>query len=228
MSGPASLNINTFDAVVLGIVGVSCLVAFFRGFVRELLSLGAWVGAAIVTIYLFPHSTEFMKNHIHGSQSSQVSAGAGALGTYIAALIGFSIINSIILRYLKTGAEVGILDNFMGLFFGFVRGAFIVSLGYLILSSFINVKDNPPEWMSKSITKDYVESGAALLAKVSPEYLHDIEGFVKREVEQEKEERNGAPPQDDSGASNAQGNFNRLINQRFPNQQDNPDAGGNN
>src|ERR1700761_81539 len=106
-----NFNVNPFDAVVLGILALSAAVAFFRGFIRELLSLGAWVGAAIVTLYLFPHSTEFMKNHITASQSGTLAAGVGALGTYIAALIGFSIINSVILRYVKTGAEVGLLDN---------------------------------------------------------------------------------------------------------------------
>ena len=39
-------QLSIFDAVVLGILVVCCLFAFFRGFVREILSLGAWIGAA--------------------------------------------------------------------------------------------------------------------------------------------------------------------------------------
>ena len=39
-------HLNLFDATVLGILALSCLFAFFRGFVREILSLGAWIGAA--------------------------------------------------------------------------------------------------------------------------------------------------------------------------------------
>lgn len=238
MSGPAaSINVNTFDAIVMSVVGLSSLVAFFRGFVREVLSLGAWVGAAIVTIYVFPHSTEFMKNHLHGHQSEQVSAGVGALGSYIAALIAFSMINSIILRYLKTGAEVGILDNFMGLIFGFLRGSFIVSLGYLIMASIIP-RDNPPEWLKKSVTKTYVEQGADLLTRAAPNYLHDLEGFVKREEEKAKHEDSSDAQQDSDTPTSQQdsttGSFNRIINQRFP-QQDNTDTnsssgnnGGNN
>ena len=220
MSNAASFTVNSFDAVVLTVVGLSALVAFFRGFVRELLSLGAWVGAAIVTMYLFPHSTEFMKEHIHGHQSAAVSAGIGALGTYIAALFCFAILNSLILKYLKTGAEVGLLDNFLGFIFGALRGAFIVSLGYLILASTID-KDNPPDWLKKSFTKKYAEEGANLLANVAPKYLHDVEGFLKSEKDKAKEERDnpdsielpqpGKSDVPDSGELKQ--NFRQMMNQ---------------
>jgi membrane protein required for colicin V production len=228
MASGASFNINTFDAIVVSVVGLSAMVAFFRGFVRELLSLGAWVGAAIVTVYLFPHSTEFMKSHIHGAKSEPVAAGAGALGTYLAALIAFSIVNSIILKYLKTGAEVGILDNFMGLVFGGLRGAFIVSLGYLIMVSVIP-KDNPPEWLKKSLTKNTVEAGADFLAKMAPTYLHDLEGFVKKEEENAKKERDGKEPQEGDGTpQDTSSGFNKIIHQAFPTEPATPDNKDNN
>ena len=197
MSDSTTLNVNTFDAIVLGILALSAAVAFFRGFIRELLSLGAWVGAAIVTLYLFPRSTEFMKNHIHGSQSGTLAAGIGALGTYIAALLGFSVINSIILRYVKTGAEVGLLDNFLGLIFGALRGAFIVSLGYLIMTSAVS-KDNPPAWLKTSITKGYLQTGADFLTNVAPTYLADLEGFVKKEEAKAREEQTDNPSVENS------------------------------
>jgi membrane protein required for colicin V production len=218
MPSGANLNVNTFDAIVLGILGISAVVAFFRGFVRELLSLGAWVGAAIVTLYLFPHSTEFVKHHMHGSggQSSQVAAGAGAVGTYVAALFGFSIFNTIIIKYLKSGAEVGILDNFMGLFFGLARGAFIISLGYLIMTGVIP-KDKPPSWLKNSYTRSYAESGANFLASVAPKYLNDVEGFFKKEEKKAREEMFGSG----GSASGSDDNpdkpksFNQIINQRY-------------
>ncbi len=47
-------SLNIFDLVVFGILGLSALLSFFRGFVREVLSLGAWVGASLITLYAFP------------------------------------------------------------------------------------------------------------------------------------------------------------------------------
>jgi len=184
----ATAPFNMFDAIVLGTVCLSAAIAFFRGFIRELLSLGAWVGAAIITIYLFPHSTDFMKQHV---KNEHVAAGASALGTYIAALIGISIINSIIMRYVKTGMEVGLLDNFLGLVFGTLRGVFIVSLGFLIMSAVVS-KDPQPEWLKTSITKEYLQDGADLIVKVAPTYLNELEGMVKKQ-DNDKKDNGNAP-----------------------------------
>ncbi len=170
------LNINTFDAIVIAVVALSTIVAFFRGFIRELLSLGAWVGAGFITLYFFPATADLMKHHV---KDERVAAGVGALATYISALIGISIVNSVIIRYVKTGMEVGLLDNMLGLMFGLLRGVFIVSLGFLILSAAIS-QDNPPEWLSHSITRPYVQQGADALIALAPQYLSHMEDVVKK------------------------------------------------
>jgi uncharacterized membrane protein required for colicin V production len=90
---------------------------------------------------------------------------------------------------------VGLLDNFLGLVFGALRGAFIVSLGYLILMAVIS-KDNPPEWLKTSITKSYLQTGADLLTSVAPKYLADIEGFVKQEEDKARADQKEHPPAD--------------------------------
>jgi membrane protein required for colicin V production len=195
---------NVFDAVVLSVLGLSALVAFFRGFIRELLSLGAWIGAAIITLYLFPHATDFMKHHM---KNEHLAAGAAALGTYIGAFIAISLVNAIILRYVKTGMEVGLLDNFLGLIFGCFRGAFIISLAYLIMMSVIS-KDNPPEWLKTSFTKDYAQEGADFLIKVAPGYLHNLEGLVKKHTDDKEESTDSDTP----NKTYNQKNLDRLLN----------------
>lgn len=169
----AQVSMNIFDAIILGVFGLSVLVAFFRGFIRELLSLGAWVGAAIVTAYAFPHVVEALKGTI---QKEVVAAGVAALGTYLGALLVFSLFNAIIIRYLKSGSDVGILDNFLGLFFGAVRGAFVVCLAFLIMTAVIP-KDTP--WLQTSVTRPALQKGADLLARVAPKYLGDLESIVR-------------------------------------------------
>jgi len=43
--------VNWVDAAVLAVVALSALLAFMRGLVRELLSIGAWVGAGYFADY---------------------------------------------------------------------------------------------------------------------------------------------------------------------------------
>ena len=42
---------NTLDMIVVGVVAASALLAFFRGFLREILAIGAWVGAIAIAYY---------------------------------------------------------------------------------------------------------------------------------------------------------------------------------
>jgi membrane protein required for colicin V production len=97
-------HLNIFDAVVLGIMGLSCLFAFFRGLVREILSLAAWVGAGIITIYYFPAASAKLAPHF---KSAAVSAGIATVGLYIGALAVFGIINMFLIKSIKSGGEAG-------------------------------------------------------------------------------------------------------------------------
>lgn len=168
-------QLNIFDSAVLVVIFLSTLMAFFRGFVKEVLSLGAWVGSALITLYFFPDVASWLKPHF---KNPIVATGFATLGTYITALVSISIVNSIILRYVKAGSDVGMLDNMLGLVFGFARGAFIVSLGFLMMTFVVN-KENYPIWVEEAITRPYVEHGAETLAKLAPRYLSDSEQMNK-------------------------------------------------
>jgi membrane protein required for colicin V production len=173
-------QLNIFDAAVLGIMLLSCLFAFFRGFVREMLSLGAWIGAAIVTIYYFPDMAEKLRPHF---KSSIGAAGVGTLIIYSTALLGFSIVNTIILKFVRSGKEVGMLDNLLGLFFGAARGGLIISLAYFVITIALPEKEYP-DWLKNSVTRPYAEKGAIALAKVAPEYLREISTLQKQAMEE--------------------------------------------
>jgi membrane protein required for colicin V production len=171
-----STHINLFDAAVIGILILSCLFAFYRGFVREILSLGAWIGAGIVTIYYFPVMAEKLQPHF---KSAVIAAGFGTVGIYIVALICFSIVNMFILKFVKSGSDVGMLDNILGLIFGAFRGALIVSLGFFLLSLAMPEKEYP-DWLKQARTRPYAEKGAVMLVKIAPEYLREISSLEKK------------------------------------------------
>ncbi len=183
-------QLNLFDAAVIGIMLLSCLFAFFRGFVREMLSLGAWIGAALVTVYYFPDMAVTLKPYF---KSSVGATGVGTLAIYTAALIGFSIFNAVILKFMRSGKEVGMLDNLLGLGFGVARGGLLVSLGFFMLTIAMPEKEYPG-WIKTSLTRPYAEKGALALAKVAPQYLREISTLQKKATE---ELQAGKKPADD-------------------------------
>jgi membrane protein required for colicin V production len=194
-------HLSIFDAVVLGILLVSCLFAFFRGFVREILSLGAWIGAALVTLYYFPTAAEKLQPHF---KSPVVAAGFATLGLYIGSLMVFSLINMFIFKFLKSGDEIGATDNILGLIFGAFRGAFIISLGYFLMAMMLP-GDETPDWLKASITLPYVEQGSLMLAKMAPDYLRDMASLEK------KMHAEAVPLAEEDSSKTAQSRLDKLI-----------------
>lgn len=210
-------HLNLFDAAVICILALSCLFAFFRGFVREVLSLGAWIGAAIVTIYYFPAMAAYLKPHF---KSAVGAAGVGTLIIYTVALIGFSLINAVIIKFVRSGNDVGMLDNALGFMFGLGRGAFIISLGYFLMTIAMPEKEYPV-WLKNSVTRPYAEMGAIKLAKVAPEYLREISTLEKKaiaEVQEAKKEEELKKDADkeldhysqDSGKNKSSGSYSKA------------------
>lgn len=169
-------QLNYFDMVVIGIMFLSCIFAFFRGFVKEILSLVAWVGAAFITVRFFPSLAEKLQPHF---AKPLVAAICATLILYLGSLIGFAIINRFIIKILKSGSEIGWFDNILGLAFGALRGAFIISLGFFMLSLAIP-EESHPEWLEKAVTRPYAEKGALLLAKISPKYIEELSNLQKK------------------------------------------------
>lgn len=168
-------ELNIFDMVVLGVLGLSAVIAFFRGFVREVLSLGAWIGAVVITLYVFPDVAKMLKPHVGSTGAANGFAG---MITFMVSLVGLSIVNAFLMKFLKSGSEIGIIDNALGLVFGVARGLLLVSIGFYVMSFFFG-KEGYPEWMEGSKTQPYVEEVAGWIAELAPEYLGNNDGQSK-------------------------------------------------
>ncbi len=186
-------SLNVFDVIVFTVVGLSALFSFYRGFVREFLSLFTWIGALVITLYAFKPVNEMLKEHIDNELAANLIA---SLGTYLSALIVLSILTSMIGKYIKPGKEVGVFDNVLGLAFGLLRGIFIVALGFLGLT-FVFDEKGYPEYVKTSVTRPYVEDAAAMLAKIAPEYLEDMKPL--KEMQERAEDNSVESPADEPG-----------------------------
>ncbi|KTD04189.1 colicin V [Legionella geestiana] len=117
------------DVAILGVIGLSVLTGFFRGFVRELISLSVW-GLALWLAYSQSTRLEpILASYIHDKTVLSMAAffallvGTLIVGGIVGGVIGFVI--------RKTG--LGGTDRLLGMGFGFARGAFIVALMLLVV-----------------------------------------------------------------------------------------------
>jgi membrane protein required for colicin V production len=169
-------HLNLFDITVIAIMGLSCLFAFFRGLVREILSLVGWMGATIFTAYYFRPVAEKLADHFRDPHVAMAVA-IGSL--FIGALLAFFILNMLIVKTIKSGEGGGMLDNMLGLVFGAFRGAFIVSVAFFMLNIAFS-EDNYPDWLKEAATRPYAEKGVMMLTRLAPETLQEVSELQKR------------------------------------------------
>ena len=101
-----------------------------RGFVREVLSIFAWVGAVVAAFKLYPYVQPEVAS-ILPQKNLVVFASIGVV--FLVVLIVLSIVSAAVGGLVRSSA-LSQLDRTLGLVFGVVRGAVIVSIAYIGLS----------------------------------------------------------------------------------------------
>ena len=115
------------DLVVLAVLAISALLAFMRGLVREVLGLGAWVGAVAAALWALPYARPRFQQWLGPSQWIDPIA-------FVAVLLVTLIVLMILARWIGAlvhNSPLGGLDRTLGLVFGLVRGAALVILAYI-------------------------------------------------------------------------------------------------
>ncbi len=176
------MHFTPFDFAVFAILGISAILSFYRGLVREMLSLGAWVGAGIFTLYAFPSVAVRLGHSIH---NQTIASGFAALLTFLGALIAISMLGRLLLKFVKSGPDIGLLDNGMGLLFGLARGALVIAIGYFIFTIAVPKEKDYPDWMKGAISRPYVAHAALVVSKMAPSYLEEIAGTKRLKVDKD-------------------------------------------
>jgi membrane protein required for colicin V production len=157
-------SINPTDIAVIVILLLSALLAFARGLVREVLSVGAWVGAAFATLYLFPHVLPIVQQIV---AKELIAKAVASIGIFLVALILLSIISHQLSKGVR-GSALSAVDRSLGFVFGIARGAVIVCLAYLSVAWVFPPTDQP-RWLRDARTMPVIQSGADMLRNLVPD-----------------------------------------------------------
>jgi membrane protein required for colicin V production len=152
------------DLCVLGILAVSGLLAFLRGFVREALGIGAWLGAAAVAVWAAPYARPRFREWL-GAPDLVDPVTYGAV--FLAALIVLLLISGWISSLVRMSA-LGGLDRTLGLVFGLVRGAAVVVFAY-IATGLVVPPDRWPEPVLAARSLPLAYAGAQFAVSLLPE-----------------------------------------------------------
>ncbi len=176
-SGMEDFSIIPTDIGVVTVLLISAILALARGFVREVLAISSWIGAAAVTYYVFPFVQEPFRGYVKewfDFKQTLVADIAAVVTIFIAVLVILAVISAWVSRKVQS-SDIGALDRSLGFLFGLARGAVVVSLAYLLLIQFIPPKEHPP-WVKEARSVPAMRAGAAFLISLVPEeFTKDLE-----------------------------------------------------
>ena len=156
---------NTLDIIVVVVLLMSAGLAFARGFIREMLSIVSWLGALAIAYYGYAAGAKMVTSKF--LPEGAFANGAAAVGLFVIALIVLSIITGMIGSRVSQ-SKLSSFDRLLGLIFGIVRGAVLVSLGFMALT-WVYPGDKEPDWVKGAHARPLLAAGKGYIEGLLPQ-----------------------------------------------------------
>jgi len=189
----SNFPVNPTDLAVIGILLVSGLMAFVRGFVKEVLAVAGWIGAILLTIHLFPILTPYARQY---TDIQILADGATGIGIFVVTLVVLSFVSHFIAKRVRE-SSVSALDRSLGFVFGLARGAVLVAIAYLLLVWTVPHADQPQVIREARVVPVVEQTARWLIRLVPAKTRESIEQVLDRPLDTQG-------PGSDSPAQNGQ------------------------
>ena len=179
------MPITLLDVLLLVVMLISGLLAMIRGFMREILSIAAWIIAAIVTLYAYPKVLPIAQGYF---SSTIVSTGIAVGGVFLLTLLIVSII-TVRISDLVLDSRIGALDRTLGFLFGLGRGLIIVVVAFLFFAWLVPDRSQP-EWVRGAKSKVVLQNTGQWLMSMLPD---DPESTILKRLKKPKPDDQDQP-----------------------------------
>jgi membrane protein required for colicin V production len=125
------LGLTWFDFAALVVLGLSGVMAFARGLIREVFSVIAFIGGAIAAVFFAGMLRPLMENFT--PLSGPLASVAAGLLIFLIVFVVITVITSTVAKQAHQSTEIGSFDRAAGLAFGVLRGILVVSLFVLLM-----------------------------------------------------------------------------------------------
>jgi membrane protein required for colicin V production len=180
------MPITLLDVILIAVMLISAMLAMIRGFLREVLSIAAWVVAAGATLYAYSKLLPLAKSYFN---NDIVAAGAVIGGTFLLTLIVVSVI-TVRFSDMVLDSRIGALDRTLGFLFGLGRGLIIVVVAFLFFAWLVPARTQPT-WVANAKSKVVLQSTGDWLMSMLPD---DPENTILKRLKRPKPEE--GDPQD--------------------------------
>ena len=147
---------SAFDVIVIGIVGLSTILAFWRGLIRVVMSLVALIAAVLAAIQFSPGVATMLPPLGDNPVTGYVAA--FALIFIVVALVG-ALLGWVLSRAIRA-IGLGFVDRLLGAVFGVARGVLIVVI--LVLLAGLTTLPRQEWWQNALLAPPLVVAALSL------------------------------------------------------------------
>jgi membrane protein required for colicin V production len=176
--------ITLLDIILLVVMLISGLLAMIRGFMREVLSIAAWIIAALTTLYALPRVLPMAKTYF---ANEIVANGVAIGGVFLLTLLLVTIV-TVRISDLVLDSRIGALDRTLGFLFGLGRGFLVVTVAYAFFNWLVPVRQ--PEWISGAKSLVVLKGAGDWLRNELPS---DLEKYLSKSNKPKLQDQD-APP----------------------------------
>lgn len=173
--------LGLIDIFLIVMVVLSVLFALYRGLVRELLGIAAWLLAGFAALYSYGPMQPIMCLMMDNKKAAGIT---GSLIIALVVLVIMTLINAWITKHLRKSALSG-LDRLLGFFFGIFRAGLLAAILYLAAAMTLSEKqlDTMEE---QNFSVPYVRQAAEWLEYVIPDNVkEDIKSYEQGKLKTE-------------------------------------------
>ena len=155
---------NPFDWFLFALLAYSTIMAFLRGFLRELFFFGGLILGILLAAWNYEHVGQLLGHLITAVTTAQLIA-------FFLIVLGVMLASGLIGRLLSRTVQavgLGFLDRLLGAVFGFARGC-LLGVAVLVAAAAFFPKT---AWISNSRLTPYFLAGAHAVSFVVP---HDLQ-----------------------------------------------------
>ncbi|MES0403660.1 MAG: CvpA family protein [Hyphomicrobium sp.] len=154
MIGP----LTYLDAALIAVAFISGLLAMYRGFAREMLSIVSWLVAAGAVLYFVLYHKPFAEEMAQqmGTQVAVAQIVVGAL-IFVIVLIVVHLITARLSDAILD-SRIGMIDRILGFIFGVFRGFILIVIPFMFYEAFFPKPEQQYPWVRDSASLPYIKA----------------------------------------------------------------------
>lgn len=157
--------LTQFDFIAGPLLIVSALIGFSRGATKELMTVLAFLGAALAAVFALRFTAPLARKLI---DPDWAGVGVALLFVFGLTYIALRLLGASMTRRVQETHALGILDRGVGAGFGLLR-AFVLLGAFNLLFNLATPPDRAPKWVTGALTYPVADASGRILKAFAPE-----------------------------------------------------------